>query len=142
MKSSSNFQSRPTGIIGNCITEKSFQSRRPRRKIPIYKYWVAEVASVSLDRWNAETPDDYLHGSPELVIEVASPGNTGDELIEKRRLCLKNGCLSFWIVASRHEEIHVSDHAKTLTYSESMSIALPEPMTGSSAVHSVFGPSK
>ena len=34
-------------------------------------------------------------GAPELVVEVLSPGNAMDEILERQGMCLANGCVSF-----------------------------------------------
>jgi len=59
---------------------------------------VADVAVISKSRWDNIDPDDYLHGSPELVIEVKSPSNTKRHFQELAALTLASGALEFWIV--------------------------------------------
>src|SRR5690349_5407222 len=46
------------------------------RALPEYDVRGADVAFVSRERWDGTPDNDYLRGSPELVIEVLSPSNT------------------------------------------------------------------
>jgi Uma2 family endonuclease len=59
---------------GRVAAEVSF------RALPEYDVRGADVAFVSRARWNAAGEDDYIHGSPELVIEVLFPSNTMAEM--------------------------------------------------------------
>ena len=70
----------------------------PYRPLPEFELRVADVAAISLARWDAIDPDDNLYGAPELVIEVKSPSNTERQLRELASLCLNKGALEFWIV--------------------------------------------
>ena len=65
------------------------------RPLPEYELWGADVAFVSQARYDVTAPGDYLHGAPELVIEVLSPSNTVSEMSEREAMCLANGCLEF-----------------------------------------------
>jgi Uma2 family endonuclease len=42
------------------------------------------------------------------VIEVLSPSNTAAEMRDKRKLCLENGSLEFWVVDPIQQEVEVS----------------------------------
>lgn len=70
----------------------------PFRAVPQLDLRAADVAFVSRKRWDAIDPDDNLHGSPEMVIELKSDSNTWPELRERAALCLANGCQDFWVV--------------------------------------------
>ena len=58
------------------------------------------------ERWDGI--EDYLFGAPELVIEVLSPSNTASEMRDKRKLCLANGSVEFWVVDPEQREVEVS----------------------------------
>ena len=69
----------------------------PYRPLPQNEVWGADVACVSGTRHAAATK--WLEGSPELVIEVASPSNAKAELYDKAMTTLaSSGALEFWIV--------------------------------------------
>jgi Uma2 family endonuclease len=76
------------------------------RALPEYELRQADVAFTTASRHRRIDRADYLHGAPDLVIEVLWPSNTAEEMKAKAALCLENGCLEFWVVRSR---------AKTLT---------------------------
>lgn len=46
--------------------------------------------------------------APELVIEVLSPSNTVEEILEKEGLCLENGCREFWVLDAKRRQVRVS----------------------------------
>jgi Uma2 family endonuclease len=109
------------------------------RPLPEYELRCADVAYVSQGRYRAIDPDDYLHGAPELVIEVLSPSNTMSEINEKEALCLENGSLEFWVVDPKRKSVKVSTpDRKTITYIEGDKIPLSLPAAGELAVSEIF----
>jgi Uma2 family endonuclease len=65
-----------------------------------------DLAAVSIERANqAEDSDGWLDGSPELVIEVASPSNR--KLQRKAILYLEHGAEQVWIVYRKTKTITV-----------------------------------
>jgi putative membrane protein len=74
-----------------------------------HEVWQADVGCVSQERDDATGDDEYLMGSPKLVVEVVSPGNPMQETNEKRAICLDNGCASFWVVGLKHQRVSVSE---------------------------------
>ncbi len=76
------------------------------RPLPEYEAWAADVAYMPRERW--DRIEDYLFGAPELVIEVLSPSNTASEMRDKRKLCLANGSIEFWVVDPEQREVEVS----------------------------------
>ena len=118
------------GLVG---TEFAF------RPLQEYEVWSADIVFISQPRYDAIPAGDWLHGAPELVIEVLSPSNTASEINEKEAICLENGCLEFWLVDPKRKTIKVStpDH-KTTTYVESDRIPLTLPASGELAVSEIF----
>jgi len=95
----------------------------PYRPLPEYECWGADVAYLTKERW--DHIDRYLLGAPELVIEVLSPSNTAAEMRDKRRICLENGSLEFWIVDPGHHEVEVSTpDGRSITYQSGQQIPL------------------
>ena len=79
----------------------------PFRALPEYEVRGADVAYVPRERYEAIEDNDYLHGSPELVIEILSPSNTRAEMREKAALCLTTGAMEFWIIDPNRELVTV-----------------------------------
>jgi Uma2 family endonuclease len=104
---------------GDVDTEMGF---RPRAE---HEYLIADVAFLSKERADQTSPDGYIEGAPELVIEVLSPSNTAEELIEKRNLCLESGSREFWVVNGKRRHVEVSTpDGRTITYKSGQEIPL------------------
>jgi Uma2 family endonuclease len=78
----------------------------PYRPLPEYEAWAADVAYMPLARW--DHIEGCLFGAPDLVVEVLSPSNTASEMRDKRKLCLANGAVEFWIADPEQREVEVS----------------------------------
>ena len=78
------------------------------RAVAEYELRVADLVYVSGNRERLIHPDDNLHGAPDLVIEVLSPSNTSEEISDKEKLCLGNGCQEFWVVDPKLRQVSVS----------------------------------
>jgi Uma2 family endonuclease len=84
----------------------------PFRPFPQHELWAADIAVVSRDRWmGSARGDGWLMGSPELVIEVASPSNTPDELDDRERTAIAGGAQQFWVVYSKKQRYVRVAHA-------------------------------
>src|SRR5438445_6418803 len=92
------------------------------RPAPEYEVWVADVGCVSIGRDDATGDDEYLMGSPELVVEVLSPSNTMDEMNDKMAICMDNGCVSFWVVDPKRKRVSVTEGNITRHYGEGETI--------------------
>jgi Uma2 family endonuclease len=105
---------------------------------PEYEAWQADVAFVAKDRWEKDDAD-YFSGAPDLVIEVLSASNTMDEILDRQDVCLSNGCTAFWTVDPKRRLVLVTTpDRKTVTFDRSMSILLPEPLSGTIPVAAIF----
>jgi|SRR5579862_9043250 len=93
------------------------------RPVSEHEVWQADVACVSLERDDATGDDEYLMGSPELVVEVLSPSNTMDEIHDKMTLCMNNGCVSFWVVDPKRKTVSVREGNVTKHYGPSQAIS-------------------
>jgi Uma2 family endonuclease len=77
----------------------------PYRPLPENEVWGADVACVSAA---PDRVEQWLIGSPELVIEVKSPSNTKAELHDKAMTTLAGaGAVEFWIVDPRTRTVTV-----------------------------------
>ena len=105
--------------------------------LPEYEFRYADVAWVSKQRSDAQAPDDYFRGVPELVVEVLSPSNTVAEMIDKEKLCLENGAREFWVVDIDHRLVRVSTpDGHTVSYKAGQEIPLL--FGGKLAVNAIF----
>lgn len=89
------------GKRGIVRVEMSFQA-------PENEFWRADVGVITPEREKQTPLDGYLRGAPDLVVEVLSPSNTVEEIIEKMHVCLENGCASFWVVNDKRKQVEVT----------------------------------
>ncbi len=86
----------------------------PYRALPQYESRSADVGVVASQRYQAAVRQNYLPGSPEIVVEVFSPkSNTHAEMAEKAALCLGTGTLQFWVVDERFSVVTVTTASGT-----------------------------
>jgi Uma2 family endonuclease len=88
----------------------------PFRAKPEHEFRVADVAAIAEARWNGAPEDSYLIGSPELVVEVVSPSNNAEELLDNRLLCLDHGAEEFWIVHPKKRVVEVFNRTGSHVY--------------------------
>jgi Uma2 family endonuclease len=55
----------------------------------------------------AKRGSEGCRGAPDLVVEILSPSNTGEEYIRKFNLYLKAGVREYWIVAPDSKTVHI-----------------------------------
>jgi Uma2 family endonuclease len=96
-------------LLKPLVREMAVRVEMAFRPMADHEVWLADVGCVSLERDNATGDDEYLMGSPELVVEVLSPSNTMDEMHDKMSLCMDNGCLSFWIADPKRKTVSVRE---------------------------------
>jgi Uma2 family endonuclease len=68
-----------------------------------------DLAAIGDERWNNVQQDEYLQGSPELVVEVFSPGNRKGLMAQKAALYLEYGARAVWIVYPKKQTVVVHD---------------------------------
>ncbi|HEX3685365.1 MAG TPA: Uma2 family endonuclease [Bryobacteraceae bacterium] len=67
-------------------------------------------------------------GSPELAVEVVSPGNTKKELLKKLRLYLQHGSSAVWVVYPKRRTVVIWESEDTSSeFREGELITLPPP---------------
>ncbi len=99
------------GGQGEAGTEFAF---RPE---PEHELWGADVAFVAWDRYDAMDEEDNLAGAPDITVEVLSPSNTASEILEKKDVCLKNGCSEFWVVDPKKGHIEITGEKSVIYHS-------------------------
>jgi Uma2 family endonuclease len=78
-------------------------------------YRRSDIMFVPQIRWDLKTEDDYFHGAPDLVVEILSRSNTMAEMRDKRKICLSNGAIEFWLVDPEQREVEVYRADRELT---------------------------
>ncbi|HEX3681919.1 MAG TPA: Uma2 family endonuclease [Bryobacteraceae bacterium] len=68
-----------------------------------------DLAVIRTDRWRSVGEDDYLIGSPELVVEVFSPSNRKALMAQKAALYLEHGAEAVWVVYPKTRTVIVHD---------------------------------
>jgi Uma2 family endonuclease len=91
------------------------------RKNPIGTIFSAPV-DVNLDEFNGFQPDlafvatarhflieagDYIHGAPDLVVEIVSPGTIKRDRVIKKDLCARFGVREYWVVDPSNFSIEI-----------------------------------
>lgn len=70
-----------------------------------------DVACISFDRWPKDRPypmrDDAWDVVPDLAVEVVSPTNEADEILEKVDEYFRAGVRLVWVVYPRFGQVHV-----------------------------------
>ena len=100
------------------------EKEMPFRPLPEHEGWRADVAFMSVERWESIDRNGYLRGAPELVIEIRSPSNTGAKMDERARICLEHGAREFWLVDTIRRTVRVSTSTGRVTYTSGQSIPL------------------
>lgn len=121
------------GHLGYVNSEIAF------RPVPEFEVWAADVAFISELR-DRETPEDgWLSGAPDLVIEVLSPSNTAQEMLDREELCRGNGARQFWTVSAERQSVKItSADGRTATYRPGDEIDLAEFGGGKLPVSEIF----
>lgn len=68
-----------------------------------------DLAAIRIERWNNIGEDEYLVGSPELVIEIFSPSNRKGLMAQKAALYLQHGAEAVWLVYPKKRTVVVHD---------------------------------
>jgi len=109
------------------------------RPTPEHEVWQADVGCISVERDAATGDDECLMGAPELVVEVLSPSNTMDEILERQGICLANGCVAFWTVDPKRQIVLVTTpDRRTVVFDRQELLPLPKPLHGGIEIAKVF----
>jgi len=96
----------------------------PYRPVLNLQYWVADIAYVPRNDWDALPPDEYPVYAPSLIVEVLSPSNTPAKLNRQRIVAMSAGTQEFWVVDSGKQTVQVTDLNGTNIYAIGDSISL------------------
>lgn len=84
-----------------CITDTGF------RIGPASSVIAPDLAFIHNDRLKLFPPDEYGPVSPDLAVEVISPGNTGIEIKDKVAAYLAGGARLVWVLNPKRRQIRV-----------------------------------
>jgi Uma2 family endonuclease len=102
----------------------------PYRPLPENELWGADV--VCLKESRERTPDNWLMGSPELVIEVRSPEDGKYELYDRAMTTLAGeGAVEFWVIDPKSSSATVYSKTGGI-HAYSAPMAVPLAMFGGS----------
>lgn len=77
-----------------------------------------DVAFVSFDRWPADRPIDSQENAwdvvPDVAVEVVSPTDIAEDLLEKILEYLRAGVRAVWVVYPRVQMIHVYENPRSI----------------------------
>ena len=101
----------PTGQLGNVVAEGLFViARSPRlRRRP-------DVAFVSGERWPVRRPvprENAWGVIPDLAVEITSPTDHVDDLMDKLEEYFRAGVRLVWVVYPKHRKVYAYDSPKS-----------------------------
>jgi len=96
----------------------------PYRPVLNLQYWVADIAYVPRNDWDALPPDEYPVYAPPLIVDVLSPSDPPCQLNRKRIVAMSAGTQEFWVVDSGKQTVQVTDLNGTNIYAIGDSISL------------------
>jgi len=109
----------------------------PYRPAPNLQYWVADVACVRREDWDALPPDEWPVCTPALIVEVLSPSNTPAKVSRQRIIAMSAGTEEFWVVDADKRTVQVTGLSGTKLYGEGDTIASAV-LGGAIAVAAIF----
>jgi Uma2 family endonuclease len=113
-------------LLAQLDAEGAVSAEFPFQPTSKYEFRYADVGFVAHPRLREGSDEGYLQGSPDLAIEILSLSNTWLEVEDKRELCLRSGCQSYWIVNPVRQTVQVTDleHiVRTYTIDDSVPLA-------------------
>ena len=89
-----------------------------------------DVFVIDRKRWNqALRSSNYPQGAPQLVIEIVSPSNRKQRVLQKVKLYLAAGSAEVWVIYPKRKIAHVH-RAGEESIEESALLRLPQPLSG------------
>ena len=77
------------------------------RKTKVMIRWCGLTSPFSVMK--KKRGNEGCRGAPDLVIEILSPSNTGEEYVRKFNLYLEAGVREYWVVAPKSKTVQVFD---------------------------------
>jgi Uma2 family endonuclease len=105
---------------------------------PGFDVRAADVGVTARKKWDAVSDDDYLIGSPDLVIQIKSRSNRDDKMEQDAVVHITHGASAVWLVKSERREIIVVTASSRTVYGPDEKIKLPAPLSATIALHEIF----
>lgn len=105
---------------------------------PGYDARAADVGVVQRAKWDTIPPDDFLIGSPVLVVQVKSRSNRDRKMEEDAIIHITHGAAAVLIVKPDRREIIVVTASVRTAYAPGQRIDLPAPLGISIVVDDIF----
>ena len=86
-----------------------------------------DLAFVSADRVAQTSDDDWIHGAPELAVEVVSPSESAEDLDQKVEQYLAAGARLVWVIYPKTRKVHAhKPGSNPVVLGESDTLEAPE----------------
>lgn len=118
-------------ILDNALESSAFLVRRDTSMALETHESMArpDVFVIDRQRWQQAQQDDaYPSGSPQLAIEVFSPGNRPGLIQKKVSLYLNTGSAAVWVVHPKRQTVMVHDSEGEREFRIDEDIPLPAPL--------------
>jgi Uma2 family endonuclease len=103
-----------------------------------YDARAADVGVALRTSWDAIPEDDYLIGSPSLVVQLKSRSNRDRKMEEDAILHITHGAAAVWIVKPDQREIIAITASSRTVYGLGQRIELPAPLSVAIAIDEIF----
>jgi Uma2 family endonuclease len=105
--------------------------------LPEHELWAADVAWVSCERYERIDDEDNLSGAPDIVVEVLSSSDTPSDILDKKALCLDNGCVEFWLIDPEKRIVEITHAGTGLAHREEITFRSGSSVTVGSRSYAV-----
>lgn len=105
---------------------------------PGYDARAADVGVVLRKKWDAIPDDDYLIGSPDLVVQVKSRSNRDRKMEEDAIVHITHGASAVLLVKPLRHEIVMVTASSRRVYGPGERIELPAPLSRVIAINDIF----
>jgi Uma2 family endonuclease len=103
-----------------------------------YDARAADVGVTRRKTWNAVPDDDYLIGSPDLIVQIKSRSNRDRKMEEDAIAHITHGAAAVWLVKPERREIVVVTASSRTVRGRSDRIELPAPFSATVELHEIF----
>ena len=88
---------------------------------------IPDVSFITSERLRGLSLDDYVPGAPALAVEIVSPSDSAEELLQKAEQYLAAGSHRVWLVYPQARKVHVyRTAAAPLVLNESQDLDAPD----------------
>lgn len=66
-----------------------------------------DLAFVAADRAFLIEAEDYIHGAPDILVEIISPGSVQRDRVIKKEICQRFAVREFWLVDPQYHTVEI-----------------------------------